>query len=91
MPEKVVPRTMRQVDLTAVILLLVASNRGVSVLPGLVLREIRYHSDCVTRPLADTGLTRKLFAAAIHDGTIKTFTVHLLKSARSQPVRMRRR
>ena len=32
MPEKVVLRTMRQVELTAIILLLVASNRGVSVL-----------------------------------------------------------
>lgn len=63
MPEKVVLRTMRQVELTAVILLLVASNRGVSVLPDWVLHEVRYHSDCVTRPLAETGLTRKLFAA----------------------------
>ena len=63
MPEKVALRTMRQVELTAVILLLVASNRGVSVLPDWVLHEVRYHSDCVTRPLAETGLTRKLFAA----------------------------
>ena len=39
MPEKVAPRTMRKVELTAVILLLVASNRGVSVLPDWVLRE----------------------------------------------------
>ena len=63
MPEKVALRTMRQVELTAVILLLVASNRGVSVLLDWVLHEVRYHSGCVTRPLAETGLTRKLFAA----------------------------
>ena len=63
MPEKVALRTVRQVELTAVILLLVVSNRGVSVLPDWVLYEVRYHSSCVTRPLAEPGLTRKLFSA----------------------------
>ena len=36
MPAKVEPRAIRQVELTAVILLLVASNRGVAVLPDWV-------------------------------------------------------
>lgn len=83
MPEKVVPRTVRQVELTAVILLLVASNRGVSVLPDWVLHDVRYHSDYVTRPLTETGLTRRLFAATRHDDTIKLFMAYLLKLARS--------
>ena len=91
MPEKVVLRTMRQVELTAVILLLVASNRGVSVLPDWVLHDVRYHSDYVTRPLTETGLTRRLFAATRHDDTIKPLMTYLLKLGRSQPVKMRRR
>jgi LysR family transcriptional regulator for metE and metH len=40
-PAKVEPRSIRQVELTAVILLLVASGRGVSVLPDWVVREVR--------------------------------------------------
>ena len=55
MPAKVEPRAVRQVELTAVILLLVASNRGVAVLPDWVVREVRYNSDYVTRPLTERG------------------------------------
>ena len=62
-PAKVEPAAIRQVELTAVILLLVASNRGVSVLPDWVVREVKYSSDYVTRPLTKAGLTRRLYAA----------------------------
>lgn len=62
-PAKVEPAAIRQVELTAVILLLVASNRGVSVLPDWVVREVKYNSDYVTRPLTAAGLTRRLYAA----------------------------
>ena len=40
-PARVEPRGQRQVELTAVILMLVAANRGVSVLPDWVLREVK--------------------------------------------------
>lgn len=62
-PAKVEPSAVRQAELTAVILLLVASNRGVSVLPDWVVREVKYSSDYVTRPITEQGLTRALFAA----------------------------
>ena len=62
-PAKVEPRAIRQVELTAVILLLVASGRGVAVLPDWVLREVKYSSDYVTRPLTETGMTKRLYAA----------------------------
>jgi LysR family transcriptional regulator for metE and metH len=62
-PAKVEPAAIRQVELTAVILLLVASNRGVSVLPDWVVREVKYNSDYVTRPLTAQGITRRLYAA----------------------------
>ena len=51
---------MRQAELTAVILLLVASNRGVAVLPDWVVREVKYNSDYVTRPLTKDGITRQI-------------------------------
>src|SRR6056297_998680 len=61
-PAKVEPRMIRQVELTAVILLLVASNRGVAVLPDWVVRELRTSSDYVTRPLTEKGVTKRLYA-----------------------------
>ena len=90
MPAKVEPRSVRQIELTAVILLLVASNRGVAVLPDWVVREVRYNSDYVTRPLTEHGITRKLFAATRQDDTTKPFMAHLLKLARTKPVKMQR-
>lgn len=89
-PAKVEPKSVRQVELTAVILLLVASNRGVSVLPDWVLREVRYHSDYVTRPITDKGLTRRLYAATRTDDTAKPFMAHLLRLAKTIPVKIQR-
>ncbi|MEM6728168.1 MAG: LysR substrate-binding domain-containing protein [Pseudomonadota bacterium] len=90
MPAKVEPRAIRQVELTAVILLLVASNRGVAVLPDWVVREVRYNSDYVTRPLTSEGVTRRLFAATRADDTTKPFMAHLLKLARTEPLKLQR-
>ena len=90
MPAKVEPRSVRQIELTAVILLLVASNRGVAVLPDWVVREVRYNSEYVTRPLTEHGLTRRLFAATRREDTTKPFMAHLLKLARTEPVKMQR-
>ncbi|MGJ8544791.1 MAG: LysR family transcriptional regulator [Sulfitobacter sp.] len=80
-PAKVEPAAVRQVELTAVILLLVASNRGVSVLPDWVVREVKYSSDYVTRPLTENGLTRRLYAAVREDDLEKPFMKQLLKLA----------
>ena len=80
-PAKVEPATIRQVELTAVILLLVASNRGVAVLPDWVVREVKYSSDYVTRPLTERGITRRLYAAVRRDDLDKPFMQDLLKLA----------
>ena len=80
-PAKVEPAAIRQVELTAVILLLVASNRGVAVLPDWVVREVKYSSDYVTRPLTKDGITRRLYAAVRTDDLDKPFMQHLLKLA----------
>ncbi len=80
-PAKVEPLAIRQVELTAVILLLVASNRGVAVLPDWVVREVKYSNDYVTRPLTENGITRRLYAAVRQDDLGKPFMDELLKLA----------
>ena len=89
-PAKIEPRGVRQVELTAVILLLVASGRGVSVLPDWVLRDVRYHSDYVTKPLTEKGLTRRLYAAVRDEDSSKPFMAHVLRLARTEPVKLQR-
>ncbi|RKF14137.1 LysR family transcriptional regulator [Roseovarius spongiae] len=90
-PAKIEPAAIRQVELTAVILLLVASNRGVAVLPDWVVREVRTSSDYVARPITEGGLTKRLYAAIREDDAAKPFMAHLLKLAREIPVRLQRR
>jgi len=87
-PAKVEPAAVRQAELTAVILLLVASNRGVSVLPDWVVREVKYNSDYVTRPLTETGLTRTLFAATRSDDVSKPYMRDLIALARKEAARL---
>ena len=90
-PAKVEPRGVRQVELTSVILLLVASNRGVAVLPDWVVREVRYHSDYVTRRVTKAGLSKRLYAATRSDDTTKPYVAHLLRLARRIPVQLQRK
>ncbi|MGB0557351.1 MAG: LysR substrate-binding domain-containing protein, partial [Paracoccaceae bacterium] len=81
LPAKVEPLAIRQVELTAVILLLVASNRGVTVLPDWVVREVKYSSDYVTRPLTTNGLKRGLYAATREEDLSKPYMTDLIKMA----------
>jgi len=89
-PAKVEPRAIRQVELTAVILLLVASGRGVAVLPDWVLREVRYSTDYITLPLTEQGMTKRLYAATRSDDATKPFMAHFLRLARTEPVKLQR-
>lgn len=73
MPAKVEPAAIRPVELTDVILMLVASNRGVSVLPDWVVREVKYSSDYITRPLTAQGITRRMYAAIREDDAAKPY------------------
>ncbi len=90
LPAGVEPKGQRQVELTAVILLLVASNRGVAVLPDWVVREVRFNSDYVTRPLTKAGVTKRLYAATRTDETTLPYMAHVLRLARTEPVKLQR-
>jgi len=91
LPAHIEPHALRQVELTAVILFLVASNRGVSVLPDWVVRNLHASSDYITRPLTKNGITRRLYAATRVDDATKPFMAHVLKLARTEPVKLQRR
>ena len=62
-PAHVEPAAIRQAELTAVIILLVASGRGISVLPDWVVKDQKYKHNFVTKPVTVNGLSRKLYAA----------------------------
>lgn len=62
-PAGIEPKQVRQTELTAIILLLVASNQGVAALPDWVMRYAGHNDGLLTRPLGDKGLHRTLFAA----------------------------
>lgn len=87
-PAGVEPESIRQVELTAVILLLVASNRGISVLPDWVVREVKYSSDYVTRPLTKKGITRTLYAAIRSEDREKPYVQKLISLARVEAKRL---
>jgi LysR family transcriptional regulator for metE and metH len=90
-PAGVEPRSIRQVELSAVMLLLVASGRGVAVLPDWVVRDPRTPASIVTRRLTETGLTRRLYGATRADDTSKPFMAHVLKLCRTEPPKLQRR
>ena len=87
---RVEPRAQRPVELTAVILMLVGSNRGVTVLPDWVIRDVKSNADYITRPLGDGTITKRLYAATRDDDVAKPFMAHFLRLGRSEPVKLQR-
>lgn len=89
-PAKVEPAATRPVELTAVILMLVAAGRGVAVMPDWVLRDIKTHADYITRPLGPGSITKRLFAATRSSDAEKPYMAHFLRLGRSEPVKLQR-
>lgn len=87
---KVEPRAQRPVELTAVILMLVGSNRGVAVLPDWVIRDVKSNADYVTRPLGDGTITKRLGATTREGDAAKPFMAHFLRLGRTEPVKLQR-
>ena len=89
-PARVEPRALRGVELTAVILMLVGSNRGVAVLPDWVLRGVKSHADYITRPLGPQTVTKRLYAATRTEEATLPYMAHFLRLGRSEPVKLQR-
>ncbi|WP_128254385.1 LysR family transcriptional regulator [Falsirhodobacter deserti] len=88
-PARVEPRGTRAVELTAVILMLVAADRGVSVMPDWVLREVREHPDYALLPLSPGTITRTSYAATRTADDAKPFMTDFLALSESQSLALR--
>lgn len=94
-PAGVEPASIRQAELTAMILLLVASGRGVAVLPDWVVRSARGgipEGDLAVRPLRRGGgvVVKRLYAAVRREDATLPFAAHLIRLAREEAVRLQR-
>jgi LysR family transcriptional regulator for metE and metH len=89
-PAGIEPAAIRRVELTPMMLLFVASNRGVAVLPDWVVREVKYNSDYVTRPITKNGLNRRLYAAVRSEDATRPYFAHFTRLARTEAVKLQR-
>ncbi|KGJ03112.1 LysR family transcriptional regulator [Paracoccus sphaerophysae] len=81
-PAGVRPAAVREIELTDVILLLVASGRGVAVLPDWVLAREAQNPDIRTLRLGRKGVTRRLYAAIRDEDRDLPFIQDMLRLAR---------
>lgn len=89
-PAGVEPAQSRTVELTAVSLMLVASGRGVAVMPDWVLRRESANAEIAMLPLTRTGIIRRLYAAVRQDDLNQPYMAHVLRLSRTEPLRMLR-
>jgi len=89
-PARVEPAAHRHVELTAVILMLIGSNRGVGVLPDWVIRDLKGNPDYITRPLAPGNVTRRLYACLREDDAARPHMAHFVRLGRTEPVNLQR-
>lgn len=89
-PARIEPRGMRGVELTEVILMLVAAGRGVTVLPDWVLRDYRGRPDYVVKRITSKGLSKRMYAALREEDVGKPYMAHMLRLARTEPVKLQR-
>ncbi|MGR3486323.1 MAG: LysR substrate-binding domain-containing protein [Paracoccaceae bacterium] len=86
-PAAVEPASVRQAELTEVILMLVAAGRGVAVLPDWVMRQSRGTSGLITRTIGDPLVTRRLFAAVRPAEATVPYLSHLVRLAGREAAR----
>jgi LysR family transcriptional regulator, regulator for metE and metH len=89
-PAGVEPAQQRTVELTAVSLMLVASGRGVAVMPDWVLRRESANPEIAMLPLTRTGIIRRLYAAVRQEDLAQPYMAHVLRLSRTEPLRMLR-
>ncbi|AUH32449.1 LysR family transcriptional regulator [Paracoccus tegillarcae] len=89
-PAGIEPANHRKVELTDVALMLVASGRGVAVMPDWVLRRHAANPELALLPLGQGGLLRRLYAAIRDDDLAQPYMAHVLRLSRTEPIRMLR-
>jgi LysR family transcriptional regulator for metE and metH len=89
-PARVEPRATRGVELTAVILMLVASDRGVAVMPDWVIAGLRRNPDFAIRPLGPAEIIKRSYAATRSEDATRPYIAHFLRLARTEGVKLQR-
>ena len=89
-PARVEPRHRRAVELTEVILMLVAAGRGVTVLPDWVLRDVKARPDYVVKPITEGGISKRMYAAVREEEAAKPYLAHMVRLARTEAVKLQR-
>jgi LysR family transcriptional regulator for metE and metH len=89
-PAGVEPAAQRSVELTAVALMLVASGRGVAVMPDWVLRREAANPELAMLPLGQGGVMRRLYAALRETDLTQPYMAHVLRLSRTEPPRLLR-
>ncbi|WP_374303835.1 LysR family transcriptional regulator [Paracoccus sp. (in: a-proteobacteria)] len=89
-PAGIEPARQRTVELTAVSLMLVASGRGVAVMPDWVLRRESANAEIAMLPLTRGGIIRRLYAAVRAEDLSQPYMAHVLRLSRTEPLRMLR-
>jgi LysR family transcriptional regulator for metE and metH len=89
-PNKIEPAQIRRADLTSIILLLVASDRGVTVLPDWVVAEVWNNPDYTIKTLGKKGVKRGLFAATRTECLDKPFVRNLIDLAGQEAGRLQK-
>lgn len=89
-PAGIEPAHIRQVEQTAIALMLIASGRGVAVMPDWVLRAQLANPELALLPLGSGGMLRRLYAALRSDDLHQPFMSHFLRLARTEPLRLLR-
>ena len=89
-PAGIEPAHHRQVEQTAVAVMLVASRRGVAVMPDWVLRRQAANPEVALLPLGAGGVLRRLYAAVRADDLSQPYIAHVLRLSRTETPRMLR-
>ncbi len=82
-PAGIEPAAVRQAELTAIILQLVASRRGVAVLPDWVVREPVQQHRLSVRSLGEKGMFGTLYAAVRSTDRSATYMLSFIELART--------
>ncbi len=87
-PAGVEPLHVRQVEVTDVILMLVASNRGISVLPDWVMRQLHDHPEYSIKRLTENGCQRRMYIAHRETDISKPYVANFIRIAKTQAVKL---
>ncbi|AXC48735.1 LysR family transcriptional regulator [Paracoccus suum] len=87
-PAKVEPAALREVEQTAVALMLVAAGRGVTVMPDWVVRREAANPELAFLPMTRTGLRRRMYAALRTEALALPYMAHFLRLARTDSLQL---